>query len=256
MLVGVHPPDLRGEGRMRLGASAASRQRSGDDEARRRGRGDQGGDVEPEGDRDREICGGSRDREHLYAADVLHQGEVMAGDQQASNPKARTPRPWLRLKPSGANGVQHGQSQVPAAGSISGIVRQLDRGGSAGAPAVGRKPCGSSRSRGRWASVWAGSTGTSRTGSRCSMRCCTEWERAGVDEVFDVVEVDGGDPRSRLRRLFVLTMSSGGKLLLQVEWRSAVGPDATKRSPTIAEGRQQADELHALPVWSHLRRRR
>jgi AcrR family transcriptional regulator len=39
------------------------------------------------------------------------------------------------------------------------------------------------------------------------------WERTGVDEVIETVEAEGGDPRTRLRRLFALASASGGELL-------------------------------------------
>lgn len=39
------------------------------------------------------------------------------------------------------------------------------------------------------------------------------WERTWVDEVIETVEAEGGDARSRLRRLFALAAASGGELL-------------------------------------------
>src|SRR6185503_17768125 len=39
------------------------------------------------------------------------------------------------------------------------------------------------------------------------------WERRVVDEVVERVEGEGGDARTRLRRLFALTSSSAGEIL-------------------------------------------
>jgi AcrR family transcriptional regulator len=39
------------------------------------------------------------------------------------------------------------------------------------------------------------------------------WERTWVDEVIQAVEAEGGDARSRLRRLFALAAAAGGELL-------------------------------------------
>lgn len=39
------------------------------------------------------------------------------------------------------------------------------------------------------------------------------WERSGVDEVIETVEAEGGDARTRLRRLFGMASASGGELL-------------------------------------------
>jgi AcrR family transcriptional regulator len=39
------------------------------------------------------------------------------------------------------------------------------------------------------------------------------WERTWVDKVIEAVEAEGGDARSRLRRLFALAAASGGELL-------------------------------------------
>lgn len=39
------------------------------------------------------------------------------------------------------------------------------------------------------------------------------WERTGVDEVAEAIEAEGGDTRSRLRRLFAMAAASGAELL-------------------------------------------
>lgn len=39
------------------------------------------------------------------------------------------------------------------------------------------------------------------------------WERIGVDDVAEAIEAEGGDPRSRLKRLFAMAAASGAELL-------------------------------------------
>lgn len=39
------------------------------------------------------------------------------------------------------------------------------------------------------------------------------WERTRLDEVIETVEAEGGDAKTRLRRLFALASASGGELL-------------------------------------------
>jgi hypothetical protein len=43
------------------------------------------------------------------------------------------------------------------------------------------------------------------------------WERVAVDEVIERVESEGGDARTKLRRLFALTSSRQARGLLQIE---------------------------------------
>jgi AcrR family transcriptional regulator len=43
------------------------------------------------------------------------------------------------------------------------------------------------------------------------------WERASIDEVIEQVESEGGDARTRLRRLFALAASSQARRLLRVD---------------------------------------
>ncbi len=63
------------------------------------------------------------------------------------------------------------------------------------------------------------------------------WERTWVDEVIEAVEAEGGDSRSRLRRLFALAAASGGELLkIELAIRSWA-----RREEAVAERLRQVD---------------
>jgi AcrR family transcriptional regulator len=63
------------------------------------------------------------------------------------------------------------------------------------------------------------------------------WERTWVDEVIEAVEADGGDARSRLRRLFALAVASGGELLkIELAIRNWA-----RREGAVAERLRQVD---------------
>lgn len=63
------------------------------------------------------------------------------------------------------------------------------------------------------------------------------WERIVVDEVIDRIEIEGGDARIRLRRLFTIATSYGDELL---EIDLAVR-DWARREPTVAERLRRVD---------------
>lgn len=63
------------------------------------------------------------------------------------------------------------------------------------------------------------------------------WERIVVDEVIDRIEIEGGDARVRLRRLFTIATSYGDELL---EIDLAVR-DWARREPTVAERLRRVD---------------
>ncbi len=63
------------------------------------------------------------------------------------------------------------------------------------------------------------------------------WERTWVDEVIEAVEAEGGDARSRLRRLFALAVASGGELLkIELAIRNWA-----RREGAVAERLRQVD---------------
>jgi AcrR family transcriptional regulator len=63
------------------------------------------------------------------------------------------------------------------------------------------------------------------------------WERTWVDEVIEAVEVEDGDARSRLRRLFALAAASGGELLkIELAIRNWA-----RREEAVAERLRQVD---------------
>src|SRR5256714_5914243 len=62
------------------------------------------------------------------------------------------------------------------------------------------------------------------------------WERVGVDEVIERLEDEGGDARAKLRRLFVLGVSSGDVLRIDLAVR-----DWSRREPTVAERLRRVD---------------
>lgn len=62
------------------------------------------------------------------------------------------------------------------------------------------------------------------------------WERVSIDEVIERVESEGGDARTRLRRLFALASSSEGLLAIDLAVR-----DWSRRDPAVAERLRRAD---------------
>jgi len=62
------------------------------------------------------------------------------------------------------------------------------------------------------------------------------WERAGVDEVIERVEGEGGDARARLRRLFALASSTDSLLEVDLAVR-----DWARREQTVAERLRRGD---------------
>jgi AcrR family transcriptional regulator len=63
------------------------------------------------------------------------------------------------------------------------------------------------------------------------------WERTAVDEVIAAVEAQGGDARSRLRRLFGLAAAAGGELLkIELAIRNWA-----RREEAVAERLRQVD---------------
>jgi AcrR family transcriptional regulator len=56
------------------------------------------------------------------------------------------------------------------------------------------------------------------------------WERVSIDEVIEPVEGEGGDARTRLRRLFALASSSDEILAIDLAVR-----DWSRREPTVAD---------------------
>ena len=57
------------------------------------------------------------------------------------------------------------------------------------------------------------------------------WERQGVDEVIERVEAGGGDPRTRLRRLFDIASSNEGRRILRTDLAVR---DWARREPAVA----------------------
>jgi AcrR family transcriptional regulator len=57
------------------------------------------------------------------------------------------------------------------------------------------------------------------------------WEREGVDEVIERVEAGGGDPRTRLRRLFGIASSNEGRQILRTDLAVR---DWARREPAVA----------------------
>src|SRR5438270_3616032 len=62
------------------------------------------------------------------------------------------------------------------------------------------------------------------------------WERASVDEVIERVESEGGDTRTKLRRLSTLAASSDEPLRIDLAVR-----DWARREPTVAERLRRVD---------------
>ena len=62
------------------------------------------------------------------------------------------------------------------------------------------------------------------------------WERVSIDEVIERVEGEGGDARTRLRRLFAL--ASSGDELLEIDLAVR---DWSRREPTVADRLRRAD---------------
>jgi AcrR family transcriptional regulator len=62
------------------------------------------------------------------------------------------------------------------------------------------------------------------------------WERAGVDEVIERVESEGGDPRARLRRLSALAVSSDEPLRIDLAVR-----DWARRDQSVADRLRRVD---------------
>jgi AcrR family transcriptional regulator len=62
------------------------------------------------------------------------------------------------------------------------------------------------------------------------------WERVGVDEVIERVEVEGGDARAKLRRLFALGASSDEVLRIDLAVR-----DWSRREQTVAKRLRRVD---------------
>ena len=63
-----------------------------------------------------------------------------------------------------------------------------------------------------------------------------EWERVGVDEVIARVELEGGDARTRLRRLFELASGSGELLRIDLAVR-----DWARRERAVAKRVRRVD---------------
>jgi AcrR family transcriptional regulator len=64
------------------------------------------------------------------------------------------------------------------------------------------------------------------------------WERVMIDEVIDRVESDGGDARSKLRRLFALASSRGVRELLKVDLAVR---DWSRRDKQVAKRLRRVD---------------
>jgi AcrR family transcriptional regulator len=62
------------------------------------------------------------------------------------------------------------------------------------------------------------------------------WERVSIDEVIERVEGEGGDARTRLRRLFALASSGDELLAIDLAVR-----DWSRREPTVADRLRRAD---------------
>jgi AcrR family transcriptional regulator len=62
------------------------------------------------------------------------------------------------------------------------------------------------------------------------------WERASIEEVIERVEGEGGDARTRLRRLFALASSSDELLSIDLAVR-----DWARREPTVADRLRRVD---------------
>ena len=62
------------------------------------------------------------------------------------------------------------------------------------------------------------------------------WERAGVDEVIEAVEREGGDARAKLRRLSAIAGSDGGGLEIDLAVR-----DWARRDEAVAERLRRVD---------------
>jgi AcrR family transcriptional regulator len=62
------------------------------------------------------------------------------------------------------------------------------------------------------------------------------WERATTEGAIERVEVEGGDARARLRRLFALTFSSDEWVTIDLAVR-----DWSRREPTVAERLRRVD---------------
>ena len=62
------------------------------------------------------------------------------------------------------------------------------------------------------------------------------WEQANLEDVIDRVERDGGDARTRLRRLFALAFSGTGALRTDLAVR-----DWARRDPAVAERVRRVD---------------
>jgi AcrR family transcriptional regulator len=62
------------------------------------------------------------------------------------------------------------------------------------------------------------------------------WERVSIDEVIERVEGEGGDARTRLRRLFALASSSDELLAIDLAVR-----DWSRREPRVADRLRRAD---------------
>jgi AcrR family transcriptional regulator len=66
------------------------------------------------------------------------------------------------------------------------------------------------------------------------------WERLSVDEAIEHVERDGGDARTRLRRLFALS-STGGELTRTVLKSDLAVRDWARRDPAVAKRLARVD---------------
>lgn len=62
------------------------------------------------------------------------------------------------------------------------------------------------------------------------------WERAGVDEVIERIEREGGDASTRLQRLWALAGSGEGMLEIDLAVR-----DWSRRAPAVAERLRRVD---------------
>jgi AcrR family transcriptional regulator len=73
---------------------------------------------------------------------------------------------------------------------------------------------------------------------RCALldEMLDEWERASIDEVIDRVEREGGDARTRLRRLFTLASSEDWLLRIDLAMR-----DWARREQAVAERLRRVD---------------
>ena len=64
------------------------------------------------------------------------------------------------------------------------------------------------------------------------------WERTSVDEVIERVEVEGGDARARLRRLFALAATSEALALLRIDLAVR---DWSRREEAVAKRLRRVD---------------